>query len=261
MDPRARHHLVVPVGERENDLVDRLHLSPGKTLLDRLLRRAQRSHCHFGRVAGTNERLAPRKIGKFHDTAYNYPSVLMCIPHLSSSNVFGQKFSYLCDETLNKKVAARMRIFRSYTIYVHWRRRFLVLKKKPNVLQFVAAVGVFLAIFFCLIPSFASMDPPQACDGSNVTNEKNISTAGGSESLAGRILWPLCFVLGLVPVALMNVLEERSLQGRHRRSQINLIFLLFCTSCYQLLISLALFWADIIPGFGMSDDIKTFGEK
>ncbi|XP_065830444.1 crt homolog 2-like [Oscarella lobularis] len=139
--------------------------------------------------------------------------------------------------------------------------RFLVLKKKPNVLQFVAAVGVFLAIFFCLIPSFASMDPPQACDGSNVTNEKNNSTAGGSESLAGRILWPLCFVLGLVPAALMNVLEERSLQGRHRRSQINLIFLLFCTSCYQLLTSLALFWADIIPGFGMSDDIKTFGEN
>ena len=136
--------------------------------------------------------------------------------------------------------------------------RLLVLKKKPNLFQFLTATIVFLAIFFCLIPTFGNMDLPQECDSSNSSN-----STGGSESLAGRILWPLCFMFGFVPAALMNVLEERSLQRRHgvRHGQINLFFFLFCTSCYQLLTGLALFWADIIPGFGMSKGIKNFGEK
>ncbi|XP_065828551.1 crt homolog 2-like [Oscarella lobularis] len=136
--------------------------------------------------------------------------------------------------------------------------RLLVLKKKPNLFQFLTATIVFLAIFFCLIPTFGNMDLPQECDSSNSSN-----STGGSESLAGRILWPLCFMFGFVPAALMNVLEERSLQRRHgvRHGQINLFFFLFCTSCYQLLTGLALFWADIIPGFGMSKGIKNFGEN
>ena len=105
------------------------------------------------------------------------------------------------------------------------------------------------------------MDPPQACAYSNFST--NSSTGGGGESLAGRILWPMCFMFGFVPAALMNVLEERSLQRRHgvQRGQINLIFFLFCTSCYQFLTGIAFFWTDIIPGFGMSNDLKNFGEK
>ncbi|XP_065828550.1 crt homolog 3-like [Oscarella lobularis] len=156
--------------------------------------------------------------------------------------------------------------------------RFVLLKKKPNLFQFLTALAVFGAIFFCLIPTFGNMDPSQVCAHSNNNNNSNnnnsnnsnsnnsnsnSTTGSGGESLAGRILWPLCFMFGFVPAALMNVLEERSLQRRHgvRRGQINLFFFLFCTSCYQLLTGLALFWADIIPGFGMSTSMKNFGEN
>ena len=56
----------------------------------------------------------------------------------------------------------------------------------------------------------------------------------------------------------MNVIEEKSL--KHRK-KINLTYFLFCTSCYQLLTALFLFWVDIIPGFGFDKGIHEFGKR
>lgn len=56
----------------------------------------------------------------------------------------------------------------------------------------------------------------------------------------------------------MNVIEEKSLKDRRK---VNLFYLLFCTSLYQLILVWTMFWTDIIPGFGFTTSLKHFGEK
>ncbi len=56
----------------------------------------------------------------------------------------------------------------------------------------------------------------------------------------------------------MNVIEEMSLKDKRK---VNLFYLLFCTSCYQLLTIGALFWTDILPDFGFAGGIHEFGQK
>lgn len=56
----------------------------------------------------------------------------------------------------------------------------------------------------------------------------------------------------------MNVIEEKSLQDTRR---VNLFYLLFCTSLYQLITVWALFWVDIIPHFGFAHSVENFGAK
>ena len=61
-----------------------------------------------------------------------------------------------------------------------------------------------------------------------------------------------------VPAALMNVIEEKSLKDTRN---VNMFYLLFWSSLYQLLTVFALFWTDLIPGFGYTNNIHEFGEK
>ena len=61
----------------------------------------------------------------------------------------------------------------------------------------------------------------------------------------------------------MNVLEEKSLKMQHHasRKRVDIVYLLFWTSLYQLLIAGLLFWVDILPGFGNARNIQEFGRK
>ena len=56
----------------------------------------------------------------------------------------------------------------------------------------------------------------------------------------------------------MNVIEEMSLKDKRN---VNMFYLLFCSSFYQLVCVFALFWTDLIPGFGYTNSIHEFGEK
>ena len=56
----------------------------------------------------------------------------------------------------------------------------------------------------------------------------------------------------------MNVLEEMSLKDSRK---VNLFYFLFWSSLYQLLTIGLMFWTDIIPGFGYTNNINEFGEK
>lgn len=40
-----------------------------------------------------------------------------------------------------------------------------------------------------------------------------------------------------------------------------MVFYLFWMHFYQLLVILAMFWADFVPGFGYADNIHDFWEK
>ena len=56
----------------------------------------------------------------------------------------------------------------------------------------------------------------------------------------------------------MNVFEEMSLKDTRK---VNLFYLLFWTSLYQLITVMCLFWVDILPKFGFAESMKQFGEK
>ena len=56
----------------------------------------------------------------------------------------------------------------------------------------------------------------------------------------------------------MNVIEEKSLKDTR---SVNLFFLLFMASLYQVLTAASLFWTDIVPGFGFADGIHDFGHR
>ncbi|XP_048586541.1 uncharacterized protein LOC5518915 [Nematostella vectensis] len=127
--------------------------------------------------------------------------------------------------------------------------RFFVLRKKPTILKFVCGMLVLLALFICLLPSIfpKQLDPSPKGAGE------------GASGLAG-VLWPICFMLGFVPAAAMNVIEEKGLKMQNimSRKGINIVYFLFWESVYQLLCVLALFWVDIIPSYGFANSISQF---
>ena len=61
----------------------------------------------------------------------------------------------------------------------------------------------------------------------------------------------------------MNVVEEKGLKLQNKSSKrgVNIVFFLFWESVYQLLSVMALFWVDIIPGYGFTDNLTQFGKK
>ncbi|CAI8027747.1 Crt homolog 2 [Geodia barretti] len=123
--------------------------------------------------------------------------------------------------------------------------RLILLRKRPQLIKLMCAVVVFLGLVLSLIPVITGMD---ASDNSSYLNQNS----------AARILWPLCFMLGYVPAALMNVIEEKSLKDKRN---VNMFFLLFCSSSYQLISAFAFFWTDLIPHFGYTNNIHEFGEN
>jgi hypothetical protein len=134
--------------------------------------------------------------------------------------------------------------------------RLVILRKRPSLIQGLSAAAVFLALFLCLVPNILDLDKSKCAE----------SNTASSVSGPGRILWPLCFMFGFLPAAIMNVLEERSLKRRDPKApgsgQINLFYFLFWTSLYQLLTAATLFWTDIIPGFGTAEgSLRQFGEN
>ena len=74
------------------------------------------------------------------------------------------------------------------------------------------------------------------------------------------ILHPFFLILAYmqVPATIMNVVEEMSLKDTRK---VNLFYLLFWTSLYQVITIWLFFWVDILPGFGYAANIHQFGEK
>ena len=77
--------------------------------------------------------------------------------------------------------------------------RFLLLRKRESRKQLFAALAVFVGLFLSLTPSIFGLGDQSA-------------TASTSKSHLARIMWPVCFMLGFVPAAVMNVWEEKSLK-------------------------------------------------
>lgn len=129
--------------------------------------------------------------------------------------------------------------------------RVLIVRKKPTLLKLSCGIIVVVGLFICLIPTIFPKVDPKA--------EKKKNEAEG----VSRVMWPIIFMLGFVPAAIMNVLEERGVKMENRSSKkgINLLYFLFWTSSYQLLCVGVLFWLDILPWYGYVSNIQEFGEN
>lgn len=125
--------------------------------------------------------------------------------------------------------------------------RFLFLKKIPTRRKLLSAIAVVLGLFICLIPTFSSQ-----------IDSEGKSHLGGATGV-GRVLWPLAFMLGFAIGATAFVVEEKvvKMQGSGH-TQVGLISVLFWTSLAQFLVVVLLFWADVIPGFGYTNNIHEF---
>jgi len=109
-----------------------------------------------------------------------------------------------------------------------------LLRKFPSRLQGLAAGLVVAGLATSLIPTmFFGQGPALASIG---------------------WFWPVWFILGFIPAAFMNVIEEKVLKDEHKTA--NMIVFVFWLNFWQLVFVTALFWLDIVPGYGMSNDLE-----
>jgi len=119
-------------------------------------------------------------------------------------------------------------------------------------LKLNCGIVVVVGLSICLIPTiFPQVDPKAGNDPVSTPLTDDVS----------RVMWPIIFMLGCLPEAIMHVLEERGvkLENESSQEQINLVYFLFWTSFYELLCICFLFWTDILPWYGDLDHIKNFG--
>eukprot|EP01065_Artemidia_motanka_P042040 TRINITY_DN5564_c0_g1_i1.p1 TRINITY_DN5564_c0_g1~~TRINITY_DN5564_c0_g1_i1.p1 ORF type:complete len:427 (+),score=179.42 TRINITY_DN5564_c0_g1_i1:64-1281(+) len=115
--------------------------------------------------------------------------------------------------------------------------RAIVMRKLPTKAQLAAAALVLAGLFVSLIPKIAGWG------------------TSGNDSQSGN-LWPVWFMLGFVPAAAMNVLEERVLKEDHKK--VNMCWFVVWMNWWQLFFVSALFWTDIVPQYGMSPNIGSW---
>lgn len=125
--------------------------------------------------------------------------------------------------------------------------RLLIIRKRPTLLKLICAGAVLLGLIVSLIPIMHG-------DNSDPQDKQ----AWLEQPVAARVLWPLCFMFGFVPAALMNVFQEKGLKDTRR---VNLLYYLFWINLHQLWVTALLFWVDIVPQFGTSDGIQQFGRS
>lgn len=68
-----------------------------------------------------------------------------------------------------------------------------------------------------------------------------------------------------MPQALLSVILEKAVKTtaieREKRTNLNVIYVLFWCYLSSLITLILLFWTDIIPDFGMAQDIDEFTEQ
>eukprot|EP00026_Physarum_polycephalum_P007654 Phypoly_transcript_07719.p1 GENE.Phypoly_transcript_07719~~Phypoly_transcript_07719.p1 ORF type:complete len:420 (+),score=17.82 Phypoly_transcript_07719:16-1275(+) len=115
-----------------------------------------------------------------------------------------------------------------------------MLSKVFNKTQIFGGIMVAAGIIISLIPSFAQIGAKNA-----------------------TWWWPLISLLSYVPFALMNVVQEKMqdcyrLETESRQKRYSIIYLQAFVSLYELICYTLIFWVDLIPGFGLSENMNDF---
>ncbi|ESO84332.1 hypothetical protein LOTGIDRAFT_236301 [Lottia gigantea] len=121
--------------------------------------------------------------------------------------------------------------------------RFLILKKGISFKRLVCVGVVLIALFITVEPQIWNLD------GS--------SNSSSTTSTLARILWPMAFAIGFLPIGVQNAVCERVLKSDEAHS----FNFLMWTQVFQILTIFPMFWVDFIPGFGEASSIHQFGDK
>lgn len=122
--------------------------------------------------------------------------------------------------------------------------RLLILRKGISTVRALCTCVVLVGLFITTEPQMWGLDN---------SGEDN----GPTPSTLQRILWPLCFTLGFLPIGLSNVFCEKELQKDEGES----LGFITWTNIFQFLTMVFFFWTDFLPGFGMSHSAGDFFTK
>jgi len=117
----------------------------------------------------------------------------------------------------------------------------IILHKKYNMKQLFGVLLVLIGILITLIPTFVVIHK-------------------GQTGKAANWYWPLVALIGYLPSALMNIIQEKMQEKFNAEAKVDkrfsVIYLQAIESTYQWLSMCFLFWTDLIPGFGVSGGIS-----
>lgn len=123
--------------------------------------------------------------------------------------------------------------------------RFVILRRGISAIRGICTAIVLVGIFITIEPQIWGIDT-----GASDPGEK-------AESTSARILWPLCFLIGFLPVGMMNVFCEKELQKEEGQS----FSFITWGQYFQTMIMICLFWVDFVPGFGSSSSVSDFFKR
>ena len=126
---------------------------------------------------------------------------------------------------------------------------YFLLPKKYHWRHMLSVLVVMIGITFSLIPTFKRMH-----DGTTKV------------SLQSGWYWPFIFILGCVPGALMNIVQEqlqvkftkKAREDQEKITRFSVMYFQAVESTFQFGTIALLFSLDLIPGFGTSNNIHTF---
>ncbi|XP_077998905.1 uncharacterized protein LOC144451867 [Glandiceps talaboti] len=124
--------------------------------------------------------------------------------------------------------------------------RYVILKKGVGIKRLVCTGVVMVGLFISMEPTIFDIDHTNESSGSG---EKK-------ESRLGRILWPMTFLLGFLPLAIMNVVLEKVRDKETSSALVNAWLNVYCLTSV-----VTLFWTDFIPGFGSVSSPALFWEN
>lgn len=123
--------------------------------------------------------------------------------------------------------------------------RLVILRKGISKVRTICTSIVLVGIFITIEPQIWGIDSDAG------------DTGGKPASTAARILWPLCFLLGFLPVGLMNVFCEKELQKEEGQS----FSFITWGQYFQTIVMVCFFWVDFVPGFGASSSGSDFFKR
>lgn len=115
--------------------------------------------------------------------------------------------------------------------------RIVIVHKKPSRQKLLCGLVIMIGLFISLIPTIFS--------DANSKDQDEVDDIS-------RVMWPIMFMLGFIPAALMVVLEEKGLQMESETSEdrIGVIYFLFWSTTYQVICIFVLLWLNILPWYG-----------
>ncbi|KAK3104794.1 hypothetical protein FSP39_010283 [Pinctada imbricata] len=119
--------------------------------------------------------------------------------------------------------------------------RLIFLRKGISVAKSICTCVVLVGLFITIEPQIWGIDADADANAAH-------------ESAAARILWPLCFAFGFLPIGIMNVICEKELKKEEGQS----FGFIMWGQFYQLGWMFLLFWTDFIPGFGEVNSASAF---